>query len=233
MPAVLLETKNLCRHYRRGPQEVRAVDGVDLVIEKGEFLAIVGASGSGKSTLLNLLAGLDRPTSGMVRLEGVPLNSMTRKELSAYRASRVGIIFQMFNLLPHLTALENVEMALYFTPVLRKERRGKAVQTLESLGLSDRLDHRPNDLSGGEQQRVAIARALVKQPDVLFADEPTGNLDRENAVQIAQLLSDLNETGQTVVVVTHDLELVRQHAGRIIRIQYGKFMNESVGDRSP
>lgn len=232
MSSAWLETVNLCRYYRRGPQEVRAVDGVNLRIEKGEFLAVVGASGSGKSTLLNLLAGLDRGTSGTVLIENIPFDSMSNKELSAYRASRVGMIFQMFNLLSHLTALENVELALYFTSLPRGERRGKAIQTLESLGLGERLDHRPGDLSGGEQQRVAIARALVKQPDVLFADEPTGNLDKDNAAQIVRLLCEINNDGKTVIMVTHDLEMAREHASRTIKMQYGKFAEDS-GDGSP
>ncbi|UCD18552.1 MAG: ABC transporter ATP-binding protein [Candidatus Zixiibacteriota bacterium] len=217
-----IQTHDLCRYYRRGPQQVRAVDGVNLSIDRGEFLGIVGASGSGKSTILNLLAGLDSPTSGSIDFEGVPLGSLNRRQLAAYRAHRVGMIFQSFNLLGHHTALGNVELALYFNDTPHRERTRLAAETLKRLGLGDRLDHRPGDLSGGEQQRVAIARALVKRPEILFADEPTGNLDHENTRQIAELLTDLNRQGLTVVMVTHDLDLARQCTQRMIRMHYGR-----------
>lgn len=222
-----IEASNLCRYYLSGPEEVRALDEVNLSIKRGEFVAIVGSSGSGKSTLLNLLAGLDSPTSGTVRVDNLSLGEMTPRELSAFRAGRVGMVFQMFNLLPHLSAVENVELALYFTQTPRKERRSLAVQTLGEIGLADRLSHRPTDLSGGEQQRVALARALVKKPDILFADEPTGNLDRENAHQTASLLGSLHKSGQTVVMVTHDLDLARQFAQRVVRMVYGKIAESS------
>ncbi|MBI5868694.1 MAG: ABC transporter ATP-binding protein [candidate division Zixibacteria bacterium] len=225
---VWLKTSGLCRHYRRGPQEVRAVDNFDLEMRRGEFLALVGSSGSGKSTLLNMLAGLDTPTAGTIEIEGTALSTMNRRELAAYRAHRVGMVFQAFNLIPHQTALRNVEMALYFNRTPVKDRRSRAIDILERLGLSDRIDHRPGDLSGGEQQRVAIARALVKKPDILFADEPTGNLDRENAAQIAALMSQLNREGLTVVVATHDLHMMQEHAHRIIRLDYGRFAGETV-----
>lgn len=227
MNAAWLKTIQLCRYYRRGPQEVRAVDKVDLAIARGEFVGIVGASGSGKSTLLNLLAGLDTPTHGHVEIDGVALNSLTRRELSAYRANQVGMVFQSFNLLPHKTAVENVEMALFFNSVPYRERRTRSIGILETLGLGDRIDHRPNDLSGGEQQRVAIARALVKQPEVLFADEPTGNLDQDNSIQIADLLTNLNRDGLTVILVTHDLELAKRYVRRMIRMQYGTVVDDS------
>jgi len=224
-----LNTIGLCRYYRRGPHEVRAVDGVDLAVEKGEFLGIVGASGSGKSTLLNLMAGLDTPTSGRIEVDGAILGSMTRRELSAYRARRVGMIFQSFNLISHMTALKNVELALYFIETPPRERRRRASEILERLGLADRLSHRPGDLSGGEQQRVAVARALVKQPEILFADEPSGNLDHENTHQIGKLLTDLNRDGLTVVMVTHDLALAGQYAGRTIRMHYGGLADNASG----
>lgn len=223
-----LRTVDLCRHYRRGPQEVRAVDGVSLSLRKGEFLAVVGASGSGKSTLLNLLAGLDTPTSGQIEIEGTALGTLNRREVAAYRARRVGMVFQSFNLIAHHTALRNVELALYFNHTPLWERRHLATAILEQLGLSDRLDHRPGDLSGGEQQRVAIARALVKKPDILFADEPTGNLDLDNAKQIIQLIADLNRQGLTVVVATHDLVMMQTHAHRIIRMSYGRLAGETI-----
>ena len=220
-----LKTSDLCRYYRRGQYEVRAVDRVNLTLPKGEFLAVVGASGSGKSTLLNLLAGLDTPTSGRIDIAGLSLNEMTRRERSAYRARRVGMIFQSFNLLTHQTALRNVELALYFDGTPKRERRRQAAEMLEKLGMADRLDHRPGDLSGGEQQRVAIARALVKNPEILFADEPTGNLDHDNAQQMADLLIDLNRRGLTVIIVTHDLDLARTCSHRLVRMHYGVLTN--------
>jgi putative ABC transport system ATP-binding protein len=219
---VWIRTHRLCRYYQRGRHEVRAVDSVDLSIVKGEFLAVLGASGSGKSTLINLLAGLDTPTSGRIEIDNQNLSEFSTRALAEYRARRVGIVFQSFNLLVHHTALRNVEMALYFNGTARSERRRIAAAALERLGLGDRLHHRPIDLSGGEQQRVAIARALVKQPEVLFADEPTGNLDQENSAVITKILSELNREGMTVILVTHDLEIARQNARRIIKMHYGR-----------
>ena len=225
-----LQAIGLCRHYHRGPQTVKAVDEVDLTIARGEFLGIVGASGSGKSTLMNLLAGLDTPTAGEIRYENTPLSALSRQELAEYRAHKVGMIFQSFNLIQHHTAFKNVEMALYFNDTPRRERRRLAEETLDRLGLGDRMDHRPADLSGGEQQRVAIARALVKSPEILFADEPTGNLDHDNTGQIAELLTDLHRRGLTVVMVTHDLELARRCTGRIVNMHYGRLTS---GDDTP
>jgi len=222
MSEIILKTESLCRHYKRGNHEIRAVDDVCLEIESGEFVAIVGASGSGKSTLLNLLAGLDSPTSGKVRYRDKTLNELSRRELAAYRAEQVGMIFQSFNLLQHQSALKNVELALYFNHMPRHERENSARDILIRLGLEDRIEHRPADLSGGEQQRVAIARALVKKPELLFADEPTGNLDQDNSNSIADILKELNRDGLTVVVVTHDTDLAGRVAGRIIRMHYGK-----------
>jgi putative ABC transport system ATP-binding protein len=200
---------------------------VDLGIQRGEFVAVAGASGSGKSTLLNLLAGLDTPTSGHITVGSQRLDQISRRELAAYRARRVGMIFQSFNLLPHQTALKNVELALYFSGAAGKSRRDLSKSILERLGLSDRMDHRPADLSGGEQQRVAIARALVKQPDILFADEPTGNLDQDNSVSMIQLLTELNKGGLTVVMVTHDVDTVGAAAGRIIKMHYGRIEGDN------
>ena len=220
-PVPFLSTVDLCRHYHRGHHTVRALDGVTLSLSRGEFLSVVGSSGSGKTTLLNLLAGLDTPTSGSVEVDGVSLTSMSRRQLSAFRAHKVGMIFQSFNLISHYTALQNVETALYFNGTPPKERRRLATAMLEQLGLSDRTTHRPSDLSGGEQQRVAVARAIVKKPEILFADEPTGNLDLENAEQLAALLSDLNKNGLTIVLVTHNLEMARECSHQTIRMQYG------------
>ncbi len=222
--------RELCRYYQRGPQEIRAVDNVTLKIARGEFVGIVGSSGSGKSTLLNLLAGLDTPTTGSIEIGTVSLGALNRKALAAYRARQVGMIFQTFNLLPHHTALRNVEVALYFNDTPRHERHKRSSEMLERLGMGDRLEHRPSALSGGEQQRVAIARALVKRPEVIFADEPTGNLDYENARQISALLTHLNQEGLTVVMVSHDLELARSICGRIIKMHYGRVVDDSRVD---
>lgn len=224
---ITLRTIDICRFYRRGPQTVKAVDGVDIEVKKGEFAAIVGSSGSGKSTLLALLAGLDTPTSGVLEVDGISLQSLSRKELAAYRANRVGVVFQSFNLIPHYTALRNVEMGLYFNQTPYRERRRIAGDMLDRLGLGDRIDHRPADLSGGEQQRVALARALAKQPDILFADEPTGNLDEENSAQVASLFDELSGRGLTIVLVTHDMALARKHAHRLVRLSYGRVVTET------
>jgi ABC-type lipoprotein export system ATPase subunit len=227
----IVRTEQISRWYRRGPQEVRAVDGVDMRVETGEFLAIIGASGSGKSTLLNLLAGLDTPTSGKIEFKGASLDSFSRRELSRYRAMRIGMMFQSFNLVHHRSAVENVELALYFSGCPVRERRTTAATMLERLGLADRMTHRPGDLSGGEQQRVALARALVKGPEILLADEPTGNLDRGNADQIMSLLSELNAQGLTIVMVTHDLETASRVAGRIVRMHYGRVVTDPGASR--
>jgi len=222
--SAFLSASDLCRYYHRGPQTVHALDGVSLSVERGEFLSIVGSSGSGKTTLLNLLAGLDTPTSGRVEVNGTPLTSMTRRQLSAYRAHKVGMIFQSFNLISHYSALQNVETALYFNGTAPKERRRLALEILEQLGLADRTTHRPADLSGGEQQRVAVARAIVKKPEILFADEPTGNLDLENAEQLADLLQNLNRNGLTIILVTHNLDMAQEYSHRTIRMQYGHIL---------
>jgi len=218
----MIRTTEVCRHYTRGPQVIKAVDTVSVAIAEREFVAVVGSSGSGKSTLLNLLAGLDSPTAGTIEFKGTTLNTLSRRSLSQYRAKSVGIMFQSFNLIYHRTALENVELALYFNGCPFRERRATASAMLERLGLADRMTHRPADLSGGEQQRVALARALVKKPEILLADEPTGNLDQDNAWQIMELLTDLNRQELTVIIVTHDLDIAGQYAHRLIRMHYGR-----------
>ncbi len=224
-----LRTHELCRYYERGGHTVRALDGVTLDIQRGEFLAIVGASGSGKTTLLSLLAGLDTATSGTIEVDGVPLGSLSSRQLAGYRARKAGMVFQSFNLLGHYSAVQNVETALYFSSVPRSGRRQLAESVLAQVGLADRSSHRPDHLSGGEQQRIAVARAIVKKPEILFADEPTGNLDLENATQIVELLSGLNQAGLTVVMVTHNLELARRYAHRCVRMQYGRLMGVPDG----
>ncbi len=225
MATSFLKTTNLCRFYKRGPQEIRALDNVSITIQHGEFVGIIGSSGSGKSTLLNLLAGLDHPTSGTIDFNGTDLVSLSRPKLAQYRANNVGMIFQTFNLIPHRSALENVELALYFNNTPPKERRERARKTLEMLNLGDRMEHRPNALSGGEQQRVAIARALVKKPDIIFADEPTGNLDKVNAHQIAEILKNLNSQGLTIVLVTHDENFTAKYAHKTHRMEFGSLVN--------
>jgi putative ABC transport system ATP-binding protein len=209
-----LRATDLCRYYHRGPQTVKALDGVTLAVGRGEFLGIVGSSGSGKTTLLNLLAGLDTPTSGSVQLDSVPFTNLSRRQLAAYRAQKVGMVFQSFNLISHYSALQNVETALYFNGTPPKERRRRAIAILEQLGLAD---------------RVAVARAIVKNPEILFADEPTGNLDYENAQQIISLLTSLNRDGLTLVLVTHNLEMAQQYTHRSIRLQYGRLVESALG----
>jgi putative ABC transport system ATP-binding protein len=230
MSAVFLRTTDLCRFYKTPNSEIRALDSINLSVEAGDFLAIVGSSGSGKSTLLSIMAGLHKPTSGSVEFEGRSLYSLSRKELAGYRAHRAGMIFQSFNLIPHYSALKNVEMAMLFSGERHRERQRKAIEALERLGLKDRMHHRPGDLSGGEQQRTAIARAIVKNPSLIFADEPTGNLDYENARQIMELLADLNRNNVTIILVTHNLELGQQYARVVKRLHYGEFV--ATGDNA-
>jgi putative ABC transport system ATP-binding protein len=225
-----LSAVRVSRHYRSGPVQIRAVDEVSLALDSGDFLAVVGASGSGKSTLLNLLAGLDTPTAGTIEVDGRALSSLDRRGRARYRGRDVGMVFQSFNLISHLTALQNVELALYFDDTPRSARRVKAEAILERLGLAGRVHHRPADLSGGEQQRVALARALVKEPRVLLADEPTGNLDEDNSSMIAELFTELNGQGLTVVLVTHDMALASRCARRVIRMQYGRVLMDGAGE---
>lgn len=217
----MLRVNALCKIYRLGGQEIRAVDGVDLDVREGEYLRIVGASGSGKSTLLNLLAGLDRPTSGTIETPDGLLSAMTSRQLAAYRAHQIGMVFQTFNLISHRTALQNVELGMLFLGIPSSERMRRAREMLGRLGLAERLHHRPGDLSGGEQQRVALARALVKAPRILLADEPTGNLDQHTAGEMASLLAEWNAGGLTIVLVTHNLELAAGEAQRTLRMHYG------------
>ncbi|MCX6639340.1 MAG: ABC transporter ATP-binding protein [bacterium] len=226
-PEYIVETAGLKRYFHLGGSEVRALDGVDLRVARGEFVSIVGASGSGKSTLLNLLAGLDHPTSGSIQTTDGQLTTMSPGQLARYRAFEIGLIFQSFNLIAHQTALINVEMALLFLGVAKKERQRRSIEVLTRLGLGDRLHHRPDDLSGGEQQRVAVARALVKNPKLMLADEPTGNLDKDNSRAIIQVLAEWNQQGGTVILVTHNLDLARQHSQRLLQMDFGKMVSDS------
>ncbi len=218
---------DLVRHYRMGTSVIRAADGVNLTIAPGEFVALLGASGSGKSTLLNLIAGLDRPTSGSIDVLGRDLAKMTSEQLARYRRETVGMIFQSFNLIPTMKLEENVELPLRFAEVDRGERDKRVQESLERVGLIKRLGHRPPELSGGEQQRVAIARALVNRPALLLADEPTGNLDSKTGTEIMTLLRELNQSmGATVIMVTHERALADQYASRSVHLADGRVVEE-------
>ena len=226
--AMHLETQGLKKHYRMGETIVRALDGVTLGIEQGEFVALIGTSGSGKSTLLNLLAGLDRATEGSLTFLGKDLATLTSNELSLHRRHNVGMIFQSFNLISTMTAADNVSLAMLFAGVARGDRERQAGALLESVGLGGRQRHRPREMSGGEQQRVAIARALSNQPSLLLADEPTGNLDSKTSKEIMALLKQLNERdGKTVVIVTHDAALAAEYARRTVTMLDGQVISES------
>ncbi len=214
------------RHYRMGEALIRAVDGVSLEIGAGEFVALLGTSGSGKSTLLNLIAGLDRPTAGSVMVEGRDLAQLSSEELARYRRHTVGMVFQAFNLIPSMTLLENVELPMRFAEVEREERARRARQALGQVGLAARVNHRPAELSGGEQQRASLARALVNRPSLLLADEPTGNLDSRTGGEIMDLIRDCNRSlGTTVLLVTHERALAERYAGRFLSLADGKLIS--------
>ena len=222
----LIETREVTRVYQMGTTQVTALDRVDVAVEEGEFVAIQGTSGSGKSTLLNLLGGLDRPNHGEVFFDTKPLGPLNKKQMARYRRFSVGMIFQNFNLISTMTAAENVRLALAFGGVRGPERRERAQSLLERVGLFDRMEHRPLELSGGEQQRVAIARALANRPRLLLADEPTGNLDSTRARELLALLREMvNHDHLTVMLVTHDHELASSFADRIIMMKDGKVVS--------
>jgi putative ABC transport system ATP-binding protein len=225
----ILEAVNVVREYRMKAETVRALDGVTVRIERGEFVAILGTSGSGKSTLLNLFGGLDRPTTGEIRYDGQSLAPFSSRQMARYRLESVGMIFQSFNLIPTMTARENVALALAFAGEPRRARMEKAAGLLDRVGLTHRLDHLPSELSGGEQQRVSIARAIANHPRVLLADEPTGNLDSRRAGEILQLLAGMREQdGRTIVLVTHDQQLAERHADRTVRLRDGLVEEDAI-----
>jgi putative ABC transport system ATP-binding protein len=225
---VVLETRDLRKHYQMGTTTVRALDGVSLTVQQGEFLGLLGTSGSGKSTLLNLIAGLDRPTGGTLKIFDQDLAAMSSTELSVHRRRNVGIIFQSFNLVSTMTAAENVALSMMFAGVARAEREDRAAALLAAMGLGARRQHRPRELSGGEQQRVAIARALSNQPHLLLADEPTGNLDSRTSGEIMAVLQDLNEReGKTIIMVTHDPRLASQYAHRTVTMLDGAILSDA------
>lgn len=217
----LIEIRNMCKIYNPGENEVRALDHVDLQIDRHEFVAIIGQSGSGKSTLMNMLGCLDVPTSGTYYLNGQDVSHLTDDELSDIRNREIGFIFQGFNLIANLTALENVELPLIYRGVGKKERRELAEAALEKVGLGQRMSHKPSEMSGGQQQRVAIARAIAQAPPVILADEPTGNLDSGSTKEIMSILKQLHREGRTVILITHDNDIAAQ-ARRVIRIKDGK-----------
>jgi putative ABC transport system ATP-binding protein len=226
---IAVQAEAVCKHYRMGETLIRAVDGISLEIGNGEFVALLGASGSGKSSLLNLIAGLDRPSAGAIRVEGRDLSELSRNDLAQYRLRTVGMVFQSFNLIPSMNVIENVELPMRFAEVERAERERLATEALERVGLSKRRRHRPAELSGGEQQRTALARALINRPRLLLADEPTGNLDSHTGTEIMDLIRGFNETlGMTVVMVTHERALAERYAGRMIFMADGKVMGQEL-----
>jgi putative ABC transport system ATP-binding protein len=223
----IIDMQAITKVYDTGKIQVEALRGIDIKVRKGEFVAIVGPSGSGKSTLLNLLGCLDTPTDGEYLLSGEPVAGLDRDQLADVRNRRVGFVFQNFNLLPQLSALENVEMPMLFGGVGRKERKRRAQERLEAVGLADRVEHKPTELSGGQMQRVAIARALAMEPDIVLADEPTGNLDTGSGSDVMGALQELWNAGSTLVVVTHDKALAKR-ANRVIEIRDGKVVEDTT-----
>jgi len=226
---MLIDIREITKVYDMGEERVRALDGVTLGVERGEYVGIMGPSGSGKSTLMNLIGCLDTPTSGSYVLNGREVARMSDDELAQIRNQEIGFVFQTFNLLPRTTALQQVELPLVYSGVPRKERRERAVRSLEAVGLADRMGHHPNEMSGGQRQRVAVARALINDPSILLADEPTGNLDSQTGAEIMALFDDLNARGNTIVLVTHE-EDVAAHAQRIVRLRDGKIREDRVND---
>ncbi len=221
----ILEAQNVSREYPMKAETVRALSEVSVAIERGEFAAILGTSGSGKSTLLNLFGGLDRPTGGDILFDGRSLAPLSSREMSRYRLHSVGMIFQSFNLIPTMTARENVSLALAFAGLSKAARRRRSLELLDRVGLSPRADHLPSELSGGEQQRVSIARAIANEPQVLLADEPTGNLDSSRAAEVIGLLDEMRRRdGKTIVLITHDQELAAQYATQLVRLKDGRVM---------
>lgn len=227
----IISLKDVRKKYRLSEDVVvEALNGVNLEIKKGEFVAIIGPSGSGKSTLMHMIGILDKPTSGIVALDGKDIAKLSEEDLATLRNKYIGFVFQAFNLLSKTTATENVELPLIYSRVNASERRRRSIEALKEVGLSERLEHKPNQLSGGQQQRVAIARALVTNPSLILADEPTGNLDSKSSIEIMDLLKTINKKGNTVVIVTHEPDIAAQ-AKRIVEIRDGKIVSDKINKK--
>jgi putative ABC transport system ATP-binding protein len=224
--STIIDIKNITKLYEMGTEKLYALKGVDVVIERNEYVAIMGPSGSGKSTLMNIIGCLDTPTSGNYKLNGKDVHEMDDDELAEIRNKEIGFVFQTFNLLPRSNALHNVELPLIYSGLSKSERIKRAEETLANVGLGDRMKHKPNELSGGQRQRVAVARALVNHPSIILADEPTGNLDTKTGEEIMALFSELNKNGNTIILVTHE-EDIAKHADRIIKIRDGMIESDT------
>ncbi len=228
----LIELKDVKKHYEVGEVIVKAVDGISLHIKKGDFVSVMGPSGSGKSTAMNLIGSLDKPTSGEIYLDGIDISDLTESELAQVRGKKIGFIFQQFNLIPNLTAKENVILPMIFQGKDEFEREEKAEELLIKVGLEKRMDHYPSKLSGGEQQRVAIARALSNNPEILLADEPTGNLDTKTGERVLDFLNEFNDEGKTVIMITHDPDLAKDHSRKIYWIKDGKIEKITIKEKN-
>ena len=226
MTDAIIVTRNLQRHYHMGGELIQALRGFDITISRNEYVAIMGTSGSGKSTLMNLIGCLDTASEGSYWLNGKLVSDMNNRELARIRNEKIGFIFQTFNLLPRIDALQNVELPLIYRGIPRKERLARAAEVLTQVGLGDRMNHRPNEMSGGQRQRVAIARALVTRPEIILADEPTGNLDTKTGSEIMALLDKLHNDGNTIIVVTHESDIAK-HAQRIIQLMDGSLQTDT------
>ncbi|MEP6994741.1 MAG: ABC transporter ATP-binding protein [Acidobacteriota bacterium] len=227
---MLIDIRDITKVYAMGEENVQALAGVSLGVERGEYVAIMGPSGSGKSTLMNLIGCLDTPSSGSYILNGREVARMSDDELAAIRNQEIGFVFQTFNLLPRTSALQQVELPLVYAGLSRKDRRERAIRSLQAVNLGDRMNHQPSEMSGGQRQRVAIARALINDPSILLADEPTGNLDSQTGYEIMALFDELNSRGNTIVLVTHE-ENIAAHARRIVRLLDGKIRDDRPNDR--
>ena len=226
---MIITVDKVNKTYKNGSLELQVLKNISFKVDKGEFLAIMGSSGSGKSTMMNILGCLDNQYEGRYILDGIDISKSTENELSEIRNKKIGFIFQSFNLLPRLTALENVELPLVYSSIPKEERHKRANELLEMVGLKDRTHHRPNELSGGQRQRVAIARALANEPPIILADEPTGNLDSKSSVEIMQIFSKLNEQGKTVIIVTHEPDIA-QYTKRIITFKDGTIISDMINE---